>query len=84
MSKERVSKFLEKTLKKTEGVSCVELMYRKKHPILLWQFGGQRFKYVCPFSASDARSRKNCLAEVRRLMRADQHHQGAAFSRNTS
>jgi hypothetical protein len=84
MSKERVSKFLERTLKKTEGVSCVELTHRKKHPILKWQFGGGGYKYVCPFSASDARSRKNCLAEVRRLMRQGVHHQGAGFSRSTS
>lgn len=84
MSKERVSKFLEKTLKDTEGVSCVELKQRKKHPVLLWQFEGQKFKYVCPFSASDQRSRKNCLAEVRRLMRQGAHHQGAAFSRSIS
>lgn len=84
MSKERVSKFLEGALRDTEGVSCVELTHRKKHPVLKWQFGGKEYKYVCPFSASDQRSRKNCLAEIRRLMRQDAHHQGAAFSKSTS
>jgi len=83
MSKERVSKFLEKELKKTEGVSCIELKQRKKHPILLWRYDGLKFKYVCPFSASDQRSRKNCLAEVRRLMRTGPGHQGGGCSRST-
>lgn len=84
MSKERVSKFLERTLKNTEGVTYVELTRRKKHPILKWQYNGQKFKYVCPFSASDARSRKNCLSEVRRLMKTGPGLQGASFLKKST
>jgi hypothetical protein len=68
MAEERVAPFLMKTLKKVKGVTDIKLARRKKHPILHWEYKGQSMKYICPFSASDRRTRKNCLAEIRRML----------------
>lgn len=85
MSKDRVSKFLIRALKRTEGVTCIRIAYRRKHPVVKWRLGGMEYRYICPFSASDQRAWKNCLADVRRMMRSEEPGRyGAGCSRSIS
>lgn len=43
---------------------------RRKHPAVVFEVGGRRYTYTCPGSASDHRTLKNCLADVRRVVRS--------------
>lgn len=82
MAQERVSEVIVSILKKTKGVSNIDLDRRKKHLIVMWEFEGKNLRYTCPCSASDYRSRLNCLSDVKRMMR--DARRGGDSSRSTS
>jgi hypothetical protein len=85
VAKDTPSKLVVELLRRTKGVYGICTGKHKKHPFVSWSMNGRRFTYTCAGTASDPRTVDNCLAGVRRLIRAAHQPRGqGGSSRSTS